>query len=325
MKAVARFSRHRGLDDFAANHPDIDFVEVEDNSGLAEALPGADALFVSNRIYDEEMAGIVREIGTDLRWIQFFTAGFDNGIKNGFPAGVQVTNAAGIGAPMVATQAIALMLALARRYPMIALRRAQEDWARDEISAQVVSLEGATLVIIGLGSVGREVARKAKPFDPRIIAVTREGQPGGDVDEVMGREKLLDALAQADMVVMATDATAETRHMLSTSEFAAMKPTAFVINVARGELIDEAALIKAIEEDRIAGAGLDVTEAEPLPKGSPLWGLKNTILTFHTAGGGGAGAGGGAKRLFALIDGNITRFKTGETFERLVHFEEKAG
>ncbi len=322
MKAVARFSRHRGMDDLAANHPGIDFVEVEDNQALAQALPGAEALFVSNRIYDAEMAKIVREIGTDLRWIQFFTAGFDNGVKNGFPVGVQVTNAAGIGAPMVATQAIALMLALARRYPMIAEHRAQEDWARDEISAQVVSLEDATLVIIGLGSVGREVARRAKPFDVRIIAVTREGEAGGDIDEVMGRENLLDALGRADVVVMATDATAETHHMLSTEEFAAMKPTAFVINVARGELIDEAALIKAVEEDRIAGAGLDVTEAEPLPKGSPLWGLKNTILTFHTAGGGGAGAGGGAKRLFALIDGNITRFEAGEPFARVVHCQE---
>ncbi len=322
MKAVARFSRHRGLDDLAANHPDIDFVEVEDNQGLAKALPGADALFVSNRIYDADMAKIVREVGTDLRWIQFFTAGFDNGVKNGFPVGVQVTNAAGIGAPMVATQAVALMLALARRYPMINERRAQEDWARDEISPTVVSLEDATLVIIGLGSVGREVARRAKPFDMRIIAVTREGEAGGDIDEVMGREKLLEALARADVVVMATDATAETHHMLGTAEFAAMKPSVFVINVARGELIDEAALIKAVEEDRIAGAGLDVTEAEPLPQGSPLWGLKNTILTFHTAGGGGAGAGGGAKRLFALIDGNITRFKAGEPFARVVHFED---
>ncbi len=325
MKAVARFSRFRGLDDFAANHPDIDFVEVEDNQALAQALPGAEALFVSNRIYDEEMAAMVRDIGADLRWIQFFTAGFDNGIKNGFPKGVQVTNAAGIGAPMVATQALALMLALARRYPMIADRRAQRDWARDEIAAQVVSLEGATLVIIGLGSVGREVARKARPFDPRIIVVSREGAPGSDVDEVMGRDKLHDALAEADMVVMATDATAETRHMISGPEFAAMKPTAFIINVARGELINEAALIEAIETDAIAGAGLDVTEAEPLPKDSPLWDLKNTILTFHTAGGGGAGAGGGAKRLFALIDGNIARFKTGEKFDRVVYFEDKAG
>lgn len=322
MKAVARFSRHRGLDDLAANHPDIDFVEVEDNQALAKALPGAEALFVSNRIYDADMAKIVREAGTDLRWIQFFTAGFDNGLKNGFPVGVQVTNAAGIGAPMVATQAIALILALARRYPMINQRRAQEDWARDEIAPTVVSLEDATLVIIGLGSVGREVARRAKPFDVRIIAVTREGEAGGDIDQVMGREKLLEALAQADMVVMATDATPETHHMLSTAEFAAMKPTAFVINVARGELIDEAALIEAIEEDRIAGAGLDVTEAEPLPKGSPLWGLKDVILTFHTAGGGGAGAGGGAKRLFALIDGNITRFEAGEPFARVVHCQE---
>ncbi len=325
MKAVARFSRPRGLDDFAANHPDIDFIEVEDNQALAEALPGAEALFVSNRIYDAEMAEIVRQAGSDLRWIQFFTAGFDNGAKNGFPVGVQVTNAAGIGAPMVATQAIALILALARRYPLIAERRADEDWSRDEIARTVVSLEDATLVIIGLGSVGREVARKAKPFDPHIIAVTREGKAGGDIDEVMGRDRLLDALARADMVVMATDATAETHHMLSTAEFAAMKPSVFVINVARGELIDEAALIKAINEDRIAGAGLDVTEAEPLPKGHPLWRLKNTILTFHTAGGGGAGAGGGANRLFALIDGNITRFKAGEPFARVVHFEQQGG
>lgn len=325
MKAVARFSRHRGMDDFAANHPDIDFVEVDDNQGLAKALPGADALFVSNRIYDQDMAQTVREVGTDLRWIQFFTAGFDNGVKNGFPVGVPVTNAAGIGAPMVATQAIALMLALARRYPIINERRALEDWARDEIARTVVSLEDATLVIIGLGSVGREIARRAKPFDMRIIAVTREGQPGGDIDEVMGRKRLHEALGRADVVVVATDATPETHHMLSTAEFAAMKPSAFVINVARGELIDEDALITAVREDRIGGAGLDVTEAEPLPKGHPLWGLKNTILTFHTAGGGGAGAGGGAKRLFALIDGNITRFKAGQPFARVAYCQEQGG
>ena len=148
------------------------------------------------------------------------------------------------------------------------------------------SLQGMAVCIVGLGSIGREVARKLKAFDAHPLGVSRAAEADGDIAPVLPRERIREALAMSDAVVIATTADASSRHLVGAAEFARMKPGAYLINIARGEIVDESAMVAALRDGRLAGAGLDVTEVEPLPPESPLWDLPNVIVTPHVAGAG---------------------------------------
>jgi phosphoglycerate dehydrogenase-like enzyme len=145
-------------------------------------------------------------------------------------------------------------------------------------------LEGKTVAVIGLGSIGRRVARLAKAFDMKVIGTANEPRKIKHVDRVFPRSKLMQCLEAADFVVLSTPLTEETFHLIDREELAAMKPTAFLINIGRGKLVDEAALVKALEKKRIAGAALDVFDFEPLPASSPLWAMENVSITPHYSG-----------------------------------------
>jgi phosphoglycerate dehydrogenase-like enzyme len=160
---------------------------------------------------------------------------------------------------------------------------------REETNAKMRTLEGATVCVIGRGAIGREVVRKLKAFDARPIAVSRTTSDAGDLAAVFPRERIREALAEADAVVIVTAGDESSFHLIGSAEFAAMKPTAYMVNTARGEIIDETALIAALRSRRIAGAGLDVFETEPLPADSPLWDMPNVIMSPHIAGGGSDG------------------------------------
>ncbi len=319
MKAVFMLSRaHSGLARIAADFPDVTFVQAHSPDELAAALAGADILIASNRIYTPEVAAIVRANGKKLRWIQFATSGVDKAIKSGLPRGIPVTNAGGMRGPTVAEHAITLLLTLFRRMREVERARDERTWIRDEITPKIRSLEGATLVIVGLGGVGRELARKAKAFDMRVIAVTRQGKPGDTVDETVPRARFAEALARADAVAMCVPLGPETRHFLGAKELSRTKPGAFVINVCRGEVIDEEALIAALQEGRIAGAGLDVVRTEPLPEDHVLWRMDNVVISPHIAGAGGDGRG----RFVAIFSENLRRFRAGEPLDRLIDREK---
>ena len=170
------------------------------------------------------------------------------------------------------------------------------------------SLAGSTLVVVGLGSVGRSIARKAGAFGMRVVGVSRRGRPIPHCERVVPHTQFREVLPEADALVLALPLTEETFHLLGRDELARMKPGAVVVNIARGGLIDEPALIAALQQGRLAGAGLDVVENEPLAPDSPLWAMQNVLLTPHIGGRGGVEQD---QRLAAFLADNLRRFLAG--------------
>ena len=233
-----------------------------------------------------------------------------------------VANVAGLRGPTLAEHAFALLLFLAHRFRAVEAARQSHSWQREEITPTIASLKGQTLVVIGMGATGQSMARKARAFDMRVIGVSRAYEPDDLVEEVFPRERVNEALAQADAVLMSMPSTAETRGFLDAEKFAAMKPGAFVINVARGDLIDEDDLIAACESGTIGGAGLDVTVEEPTPADSPLWDVENIVLSPHVGGGGGGGPEDTA--LNDMLIENLRLYLAGEPLKRLVDWRNMA-
>jgi phosphoglycerate dehydrogenase-like enzyme len=312
------FDPFRQWDEVAAAlraFPGIEFVHPADDTALADALAGAEVLVTGNRGYVAETAAVIREHGKALRWIQFTTSGTDKAFSNGLPSGVLVTNMAGLRAFSVAEQAFALMLGLVRKIRQTETARLQEDWARDALIPLADNLAGKHLVIIGLGAIGQEIARKAKAFDMQVTAVTRSTTTSPHVDRMRPRSELIAACAEADIVLMAALYEERTDKLLSRAAIAAMKPGAYIVNVARGALVDEPAMIEALKEGRIAGAGLDVTVDEPLPAGHALWSMQNVLFTPHIAG---AGSDGTGESIASVVIGNLRRWLAGETLAKIV-------
>jgi phosphoglycerate dehydrogenase-like enzyme len=226
----------------------------------------------------------------------------------GIPEGVVVSNSTGIKAGMVSEHALLLLLAAARRMHLTAGAQRRHEWLRAEFSRQMTTLEDAVVCVIGRGSIGRELARKLKAIGARPIAVSRDTDPDGTVEQVFPRERLHEALALADAVAICTGGGDDTRHLIGARELAAMKRGAVIVNVARGSIIDEAALIAALNDGHLAAAGLDVVATEPMPSDHVLWDMPNVIVTPHVAGQGSTGYPE-QRRLFAE---NLRRFKAGE-------------
>jgi D-2-hydroxyacid dehydrogenase (NADP+) len=223
-----------------------------------------------------------------LKWIHSTAAGV---AQLTYPAlrdsGIIVTNASGVHSIPIAEHVIGMLLSLARRFPDALRHQQNQHWAQQEIwdsKPRPGELHGATLLMIGLGAVGKEIASRAKSLGMKIEAVTRSGR--GDTNlaaKIYPASELDAALTQADYIVVAAPETPATHNLLGPRQFAAMKPTAFVVNVARGSLIDEAALAVALDQHKIAGAAIDVAAEEPLPPSSPLWHLDNILVTPHLA------------------------------------------
>jgi phosphoglycerate dehydrogenase-like enzyme len=308
-------NRRLTLDDALRRFPDLEFSFVVTPEELAAALPGAEILIASNRPYTAEVAKMIREKGTSLKWIQFATSGIDNGLNNGLPSGVVVTNVAGMRAFAVAEHAMFLMLGLVRCVRETEKARCAAEWSRDRITPSTDNLAGKHLVIIGMGSIGREIARRAKAFDMTVTAITRAREVPENFDNVRPRSDLIAAAAEADILAVAANYDETTDKIVGRDVLAAMKPTAFVVNVARGKLVDEAALIAALDAKKIAGAGLDVMAVEPLPPDSPLWTMDNVLMTPHIGGAGSQGIGGGFAPI--VID-NLERYLAGKPLQKIV-------
>jgi D-2-hydroxyacid dehydrogenase (NADP+) len=303
-----------------ASHPMLDVASVRNAAELREVLPGAELLIANNRFYDEEVGRVVMAHGQDLRWIQFWTAGIERGIRFGMPRGIPVCTAPGVKGPTVAEHAMLLMLASFRRFREIEQARSRREWVRDQMHETSRTLEDATLVIVGFGAIGQEIARKAKAFDMHVITVTRAGRTGPTVDRAVTREQLREVLPDADAVVLCLPVEPDTIRLFGDAEFARMKPDGLFINVGRGELVDEEALIRALAAKRIGGAALDVTTVEPLPADSPLWTFDNVLISPHSAGCG----KDGSERFNAIFAENIRRYRAGEPLIGLVDWEKIA-
>jgi D-2-hydroxyacid dehydrogenase (NADP+) len=226
------------------------------------------------------------ERAPNLRWVQVISAGVDRLLSSGLlQSGVTLTTASGVHATPIGECVLGMMIMQAKGWPGLFRAQARREWTR--FWPRVLS--GQTVGIVGLGSIGREVARLAKTFGMRVLGVRRSGAPveSGDylVDEMFGPLDLLKVLAESDYVVLALPLTEETHHVIGELALRSMKPSAYLINISRGAVIDEAALVRALKEGEIAGAGLDVFESEPLPPESELWDMENVIISPHIAGG----------------------------------------
>jgi phosphoglycerate dehydrogenase-like enzyme len=221
-----------------------------------------------------------------LKWIHSTAAGVGQLMFPELRASkVIVTNISGVHAIPMAEHLLGTLVALARNFPAAVRYQQERRWAQQEIWDSALrprELSGQVLLIVGFGATGRELARRVRPLGMKIWAVTRSGSGDAKLaDRVLPVRRLDEFLRQADYVVLAAPETPETLHMIGARQLAAMKPTAFLVNVARGSLVDEAALAAALEQRAIAGAALDVAQDEPLPPESPLWGLDNIFITPH--------------------------------------------
>ncbi|HZG87685.1 MAG TPA: D-2-hydroxyacid dehydrogenase [Paenibacillus sp.] len=230
--------------------------------------------------------GLERELladGARLRWLQSWSAGMDHlDIDRFLERGVYLTSANGVHAFPISETIFAMLLAFTRKLHVYVRNQSRRVWDHGGLKLE---LHGKTLGLIGVGAIGEETARIAKAgFGMRVLGVRRSAKPSPNVDAMYPPSELASMLAECDYVVNAAPATNETRRMFGEREFAAMKPTAFFVNVGRGAAVDEAALAAALQEGRIAGAGLDVFEEEPLPPEHPLWAMDNVIVTPHSAG-----------------------------------------
>lgn len=260
-------------------------------------------------------------LAPNLRWIALPSAGADGAIRAGLvrPDGPIVTTANGIHSVPISEFVLSLMLMWVRHWPrMIDLQRAAmwPDHAGWE-SLSGWELHGATLGIIGLGAIGRHIARLGHAFDMRVMATRRSAtadQTDPDVDTLVPPDRLGDLLSASNFVVLSVPATNETQHMIGANELHAMRRDAFLINISRGSIIDEAALIAALQDGTIGGAGLDVFETEPLPADSPLWRMPNVIISPHLAG----NTNQYSRRFTDLFLENIRRYRAGEPLRNVV-------
>jgi len=264
-------------------YPGMRVVHLKDYSGVNAELPDTD-IFVGWSLRALQLAAAPR-----LKWLHSTAAGVAQLMYPELRAsGIAVTNASGVHTIPIAEHVLGLLLALARRFPSSFRHQAARHWGQQDIWDEPIrprELRGATLLVVGLGAIGREVARLARAIGMRLEAVTRSGQAAPEFADRVAPASSLDALLPAaDFVVLAAPETAETRHLMNAPRLALMKPSAYLINVARGSLIDESALAAALTARRIAGAALDVASEEPLPASSPLWALDNCFLTPHLSG-----------------------------------------
>ncbi len=262
----------------------------------------------------------------NLKWVQFHFAGIDRVVDEPIlqQGGVIATTLSGAHTPQMGEYVLMMLLSLGHRLPDLLTLKGKPDWPNDRFERfRPSELRGSTVGIIGYGSIGREVARLLHPFDVTILATkwnamktqdsgytqTGLGDPDGDLPRrIYPYQALKSMLAECDFVLVSVPLTPDTQYLIGAEELEAMKPSAFLVDVSRGGVIDHIALIRALKDKRIAGAALDVFPEEPLSPKSPLWKLPNVILSPHIAG----ATPHYNQRAVALFAENLQRFIAGE-------------
>jgi phosphoglycerate dehydrogenase-like enzyme len=303
-KIVVRGMSADRLAELKSAAPRATLVSANAPEDVIRELRDADALIGS---FTREML----RSAPKLRWIQVGSAGVETVL---FPelvkSDITLTNCKIIQGPEIADHAFALLLALTRRLNELMPFKAKKAWPQREFQSdrRPIELHGRTALIIGLGGIGSQIAQRAWAFGMNVLAVDPRDMPMTRfVDRVVPPDRLKEMLPQADVVFMAAPDTEESRQMMSAAEFALMKRDSFFIAVSRGKTYDGAALAKALDEKRLAGAGLDVTDPEPLPPDSPLWDFDNVVITPHIAG----QSDKFPDRQMAVFKENVRRFSEG--------------
>lgn len=308
MKICFAHVAYRFGERFPLRGTGIGFHEVRTHDDLEACIGEADVAVVSGLWRNDLAAKAPR-----LRFIQSISAGVDQYDRQVLGAhGIRLASAQGANANAVSEHGMALILALARRIPETVRNQDRRFWRGmiGDLSRREDELGGKTLLVVGIGRIGGRLARLARAFDMRVIGVRRDPSAGAQgADEVHGFDALPSLWGRADIVALTCPLTPETTGLLNAKALAAMKPGAQLVNVARGKVVDEAALIEAMTSGHLSAAALDVTVEEPLPESSPLWTLPNVLITPHT---------GGETRAYedAVIDlllENLDRLWRGET------------
>ena len=298
--------------------------DADEVAAALAAQPGVEILYAG------ELPRDVLDIAPRLRWVQLHSAGANHILDDPIMhSPIAITTTSGIHATPIAEYAFASILAYRWRVPMWTHCQREARWpsGRWEKFARP-ELRGSTLGIVGYGSIGREVGRLGRAFGMRVLAFRRSadrsekgyavpdtGDPKGSIPaKFYAPGTLHDMLAECDYVVVALPLTHDTFHFVGEAELRAMKPTAYLVNIARGAIVDEGALVRALREGWIAGAGLDVFEQEPLPPDSPLWGLDNLLISPHVAG----FTPRYDERATALFAENLSRYLSGKPLLNLV-------
>lgn len=281
--------------------PQLNINLVDHHSKVGPYIGSADILMTFGPMLTD---GVVRT-AANLKWIQALGTGVDNLVDlPSLPREVIVTNVRGIHGPAVSEAAIMAMLALSRNFPRVIRNQGLHVWERWPASL----LQGKTVGILGLGAIAEALAPRCKGLGMTVVGISSAKRELANFDLIYGRDELVKAATGLDHLVVLTPYSPETRKIVSSTVFSAMKPTAFFINLARGGVVDEEALIKALEHGQIAGAALDVFNSEPLPADHPFWSMKNVIITPHLGGFNDEYA----ERALPVIEENIRRFLAGD-------------
>jgi phosphoglycerate dehydrogenase-like enzyme len=306
------------MEALAEEFPAVRFTSPADRAEVDRLIASAD-IVLGWAVKRDNFASAAR-----LRWIQLTAAGVGSQL---FPELVEspviVTNARGLHAVSMSEHALGVMLTLARKLHLARDAQLRRRWSQDEQYGEwppIDQLAGATLGLVGFGAVGRALAGRARALGMRVLAVRRH--PAADpspADLQWGRERLPEMLERCDWLVLAAPLTAETHGLIGRAELARLRPHARVVNLGRGPLIDEPALIEALAEGRIAGAALDVFHKEPLDAASPLWSMPQVLVTPHVSGFGPRFW----ERTCELFAANLRRWLAGKPLENVV--DKRAG
>jgi phosphoglycerate dehydrogenase-like enzyme len=291
---------------------DVEPAWYTDGQAALEAVRDAEIAWLD--IFTPPGVGAVIEAAPKLRWVSTLLAGL-----NGWPLdrlaerGLPLTNGVGINAIPVAEFAVMGVMAMAKGLPQLIRWQDEKTWTPRP--AGVTELTGSKALVIGYGAIGREIGKRLEGLGVEVTGVRRSpsGEPG-----VLGPDDWRSRLGDFDWVILAAPAVADTRHLIGAAELAAMKPSAVLVNIARGDLIDQPALVEAVKGGQIAGAFLDVTSPEPLPADSPLWTTPGIVMTGHASGRSQTRAG---ERASALFLDNLARFREGRPLRNLVDFK----
>jgi len=294
-----------------AEFPQVEVAHPESARGDMRALSDADVM-IGWWLTPEQL-----QAATRLKWIYSITAAVDQYM---FPqlmaSDVMISNAAPVHGRVAAEHAIALILALAKRVPTAVRFQLKRKWAMNAIWQEgPKEIAGSKLLVVGLGAIGSELAELAAALKMRVTGMRRNPEPDPQGRfEVIGYQQLDEAIPKADFVVLALPLTPQTRQIIDIRRLGLFRPDASLINVSRGQLIDEAALIKALRDGRLRGAALDVFQEEPLPRRSKLWKLPQVLITPHTA----FLSHKTWERHYDVFAGNLKRYLAGEPLEGVV-------
>lgn len=293
--------RTRYYDHLRTRFPQVTVNMVDHHSKVDPYIGTADVLVT----FGPMMADHVVAKAANLKWIQALGTGIDGIVDQpSLRRDVLVTHMHGFHGAPVSEAALMSMLALARDLPRALRSQRERKWVRFPATL----IKGKTVVIVGIGAIAEELAPRCKAMGMTVIGVTSARRPVAGVDRMVGRDELVSAVREVDYLVLLTPYTPETRHLVNAEVFAAMKPTSYVVNLARGGVVDEQALIEALHSGRLAGAALDVFAREPLPEDHPFWSMDNVIITTHQGG----FFDGYPDHALPVVEANLRKFLAGD-------------